>query len=122
MKKIFNNKNGKNYSFVMGIYVLLQAFLEQYFMSSFAAEGVQLVYDFGAILEKVIKPAVGEGAKTLKDAVLMFEHYYENNEQLDLYTHGIGPSIIAIVLHSFMDFMGPLINQKLDHSITGPCT
>ena len=94
----------------------------KYFWLSFAAEGVQLVYDFGAILDKVVKPVVGEGAKTIQDAILMFEHYYENNEQIDYSTHGIGPGIIALVLHLFMEFLGLLVNQKLDHSITGPTT
>ena len=42
-------------------------------MSSFAAEGVQLDSDFGAILEKVVKPAVGKGTKTILDAILMYE-------------------------------------------------
>ena len=107
---------------VMGKYVVLQAFLQKCFIYSFAAEGVQLVYDFGGILEKVVKPCVGDGAIALSDAVLMFERYYETNEQLDLYTHGIGAGVIGIVLHAFMEFMGPLINQKLDHNIAGPST
>ena len=122
VKSIFYYENGENYSFVMGNYVVLQAFLEQYFISSFAAGGVQLVYDFGAILEKVVKPYVSDGAITLSDAVLVFEHYYKTNEQLDLYTHSIGAGVIGILLHAFMEFMGPLINQKLNHSIAGPST
>ena len=88
-------------------------------MSSLAAEGVQLVFDFGAIMEKVVKPVVGESARTIEDAILMYERYYESNEQLDLYTHGIGPGLIAIVMHSFMDFLGPVVKQKLDHSLVG---
>ena len=49
-----------------------------------------------------------------------FEHYFETNECFDHYTHGIGPRIVGLVIHAFMEFMGELVNQKLDNSVTGP--
>ena len=54
------------------------------------------------------------------EALTMFEHYFETNECFDHYTHGIGPGILGLVIHAFMEFMGELVNQKLDHSVTGP--
>ena len=83
------------------------------------AEGVLLVYDFGRVLEHVSKPAVGRNAMMLYEALLMFEHYYEQSESFDHYTHRIGPGIVGMVVHLFMEFMGPLINMKLDHNVTG---
>ena len=53
-------------------------------------------------------------------ALTMFEHYFETNECFDHYTHGIGPGIVGLVIHAFMEFMGELVNEKLDHSVTGP--
>ena len=50
------------------------------------------------------------------------KRYYETNEQLDLNTYGISVGVIGMVLCSFMDYLGLLVNQKLDHSITGPTT
>ena len=67
-----------------------------------------------------MKPAISDHPRTLRDAILMYERYYESNEQVDLYTHGIGPGLIGVVLHAFMDFLGPLVNVKLDHNIAGP--
>ena len=86
----------------------------------FAAEGVKLVYDFGRILDHISKPACSKNAGTIYDALTMFEHYYENNESFDHYTHGIGPGIVGLVIHAFMEFMGELVNQTLDHSVSGP--
>ena len=54
------------------------------------------------------------------EALTMFEHYFETNKCFDHYTHGIGPRIVGLVIHAFMEFMGELVNQKLDHSVTGP--
>ena len=77
------------------------------------------MYDFGRVLEHVSKPAVGRYATTLYEALLMFEHYYEQSESFDHYTHRIGPGIMGMVIHLFMEFMGPLINMKLDHDVVG---
>ena len=85
-----------------------------------AAEGMKLVYDFGRILDHISKPACGHNAKTLYKALTMFEHYYEQNKAFNHYTHGIGPGIVGFVIHAFMEFMGELVNQEIDHQVTGP--
>ena len=85
-----------------------------------AAEGVKLVYDFGGILDHISKPACGHNAKTLYKALMMFKHYYEQNEAFDHYTHRIGPGIVGFVIHAFMEFMGELVYQEIDHQVTSP--
>ena len=85
-----------------------------------AAEGVKLVYDFGRILDHISKSVCGCNAKTLYEALMMFEHYYKQNEAFDHYTHRIGPGIVGFVIHAFMEFMGELVNQEIDHQVTGP--
>ena len=85
-----------------------------------AAEGMKLVYNFGRILDHISKLACGHNAKTLYEALTMFEHYYEQNEAFDHYTYGIGPGIVGFVIHAFMEFMGELVNQEIDHQVTSP--
>ena len=85
-----------------------------------AAEGVKLVYNFGRILDHISKPACGCNAQTLYEALTMFEHYYKQNEAFDHYTHRIGPGIVGFVIHAFMEFMGELVNQEIDHQVTSP--
>ena len=82
----------------------------------FAAESVRLVHDFGNMFEKFVAPAVSEDAETLLDSVLMFVRYYETNETFDLLTHGMGPGLVAVVMHNFSQFLGDLMGQKLDHA------
>ena len=72
-------------------------------------ESVQLVHDLGNVFEKVISPAVSE------EAVLMFVRFYEQNEHFDLLTHGVGPGVVAVVMHNFSNFLGDLMGQKLVH-------
>ena len=81
---------------------------------------MKLVFDFGRILDHISKPACSNNAGTMYEVLTMFEHYYEANECFDHYTHGIGPGIVGLVIHLFMEFMGELVNQPLDHNITGP--
>ena len=76
------------------------------------------MHDLGAVFERVPSPAATEKATTLLDGVLMFTRYFEQNEHFDLLTHGMGPGLVAIVMHSFSDFMGDLMGQKLDHNAT----
>ena len=78
------------------------------------------MYDFGRILDHISKPKVSDNAGTIFEALTMFEHYFETNESFDHYTHGIGPGIVGLVIHAFMEFLGELVNQKLDHNVTGP--
>ena len=70
----------------------------------FAAESVHLVHDFGNVFEKVVAPTVSEDAETLLDSVLMFVRYYKTNETFDLLTHGMGPGLVAVVMHNFSQF------------------
>ena len=49
----------------------------------------------------------------------MFEHYYECNESFNHFTHGMGPGLVGMVVHAIMDFLGDLVNVKLDHSVGG---
>ena len=100
-----------------------QLYLESSYLvscSAIAAEGVQFVCDFGVIMDKVIGPAVSSEAKTILEALLMFERYYENCEMFDLYTHGIGPGIVGIVVHKRIDYLGGVAKEKLKHDKQSP--
>ena len=77
---------------------------------------MHLVHDFGNVFEKVLAPAVSQDAETLLDSVLMFIRYYETNETFDLFTHSMGPGLVAIVMHNFSQFLGDVMEQKLDHA------
>ena len=85
------------------------------FFGVFSAESVQLIHDLGNVFEKVISPAVSEEAESILNAVLMFMWFYEQNEHFDLLTHGVGPGVVAIVMHNFSNFLGDLMSQKLVH-------
>ena len=54
-----------------------------------------------------------EEAESRLDAVLMFVWFYEQNEHFDLLTYGVGPGVIAVVMHNFSNFLGDLMGQKL---------
>ena len=87
----------------------------------FIAEGVQLVNDFGAILERVNKPALGstpDNDVTIQDALLMFMRYYETNETFDVLTHGIGPGVLGLVIHLLIEFLGTGVCSMLADSET----
>ena len=84
----------------------------------FVAESVLLVYDFGNIFERVLAPAVSDGAITLLDGMLMYVRYFKQNEHFDLLTHGMGPRLMSVVIYNFSQFMEDLIGQKLDHTTT----
>ena len=73
------------------------------------------MYDLGWIMEKVTSPAVSTEAKTILEALLMFERFYECNEMFDLYTHGIGPGIVGVVIHKLIDYLGSVVREKLKH-------
>ena len=83
---------------------------------AFVVESVQLVHNFGEVFERVPGPAVSDAGKTLLDAVLMFVCYYEQNEEFDLLTHGMGPSLVSVVMHNFSEFLGDVMGQKLEHN------
>ena len=84
----------------------------------FVVESVLLVHDFGNVFEHVHSAAVSDDATTLLEAVLMFIRYYEQSEHFYLLTHGMGPGLVAIVMHNFSAFMGNLIGQKINHNAT----
>ena len=91
--------------------------LKMFYFRVFVAEGVQFVTDLGAVFERVVQPAVSEETESLLDAVLMFVRFYETNKYFDLLTHGIGPGVVAVVMHSFSEFMGDLMGGRLDHGL-----
>ena len=60
------------------------------FLFVIVAEGVDLVYDFGRIFQKVVRPYVAPDDETLDQALNRFVAYNEQSEMFDLYTHGTG--------------------------------
>ena len=46
------------------------------------AEGVDLVYDFGRIFQKVVRPYVAPDDETLDQALNRFVAYYEQSENV----------------------------------------
>ena len=58
---------------------------------------------------------MSEEAESILNAVLMFVQFYKQNEHFDLLTHGVGPGVVAIVMHNFSNFLGDLMGQKLVH-------
>ena len=81
--------------------------LELFIFCVFAAEGVQLVHDFGMVLQRIQKPALGGQDATIHKALLMFMQYFETNETFDLLTHGMGPGLLGLVIHALIEFLGP---------------
>ena len=58
---------------------------------------------------------MSEEAESILDTVLMFVRFYKQNEHFDLLTHGVGPGVVAVVMHNFSNFLGDLMGQKLFH-------
>ena len=81
--------------------------LELFIFCVFAAEGVQLVHDFGMVLQRIQKPALAGQDATIHEALLMFMRYFETNETFDLLTHGMGPGLLGLVIHALIEFLGP---------------
>ena len=75
---------------------------------------MQFIHNLGSVLERTTQPTVSTEAEILLDAMLMFVRYYETNEHFDLLTHGIGPGVVAVVMHSFSEFMGDIMGTRLD--------
>ena len=53
------------------------------FLFVIVAEGVDLVYDFGRIFQKVVRPYVAPDDETLDQALNRFVAYYEQSEMFD---------------------------------------
>ena len=77
---------------------------------------MQLVCDFGQVLQWVVWSRLSEH-DTLEDAFHSFLSYYRQNEMFDLYTHGTGPGMVGVVVHSLKTYLGRFIETKLDKDI-----
>ena len=53
----------------------------------------------------------------MEDAFHSFLAYYEQNEMLDLYTHGTGPGLVGVVVHSLKTYLARFIDMKLDRQL-----
>ena len=89
-------------------------------MFCFTAEGVQLVCNFGQVMQKVVRPRLTERDETLEDAFHSFLSYHKQNEMFDLYTHGTGPGLLGVVVHSLKMHLGQFIDMKLDKQLPVP--
>ena len=56
----------------------------------------------------------------LEDAFHSFLSYYEQNKMFDLYTHGTGPGLLRVVVHSLKTYLGRFIDTKLDKQLPVP--
>ena len=83
------------------------------------------MYDFGRIVQKVVRPYVAPDDKTLDQALNRFVAYYEQSEMFDLYTHGTGPGILDVVMNLLKSYLGGCVKSKLErhHTLdpTLPC-
>ena len=86
-------------------------------MFCFTAEGVQLVCGFGQVMQKVVRPRLSECDETLDQVFDSFLSYYEQNEMFDLHTHGTGPGLLGVVIHSLKMYLGHYVETKLDRQI-----
>ena len=95
------------------------------FLFVIVAEGVDLVYDFGRIFQKVVRPYVVPDDETLDQALNRFVAYYEQSEMFDLYTHGTGPGLLGVVVNLLKSYLGGCVKSKLErhHTLdpTLPC-
>ena len=76
--------------------------------------------NFGQVMQKVVRPRLTERDETLEDAFHSFLSYYEQNEMFDLYTHGTGPGLLGVVVHSLKMYLGHFIDVKLDKRLPVP--
>ena len=73
--------------------------------------------DFGRIFQKIVRPYVDKDDNTLDEALNRFVCYYEQNEMLDLYTHGTGPGLVGVVINMLKTYLGHCVNTKLDKNL-----
>ena len=86
--------------------------VEGIFLFVIVAEGVDLVYDFGRIFQKVVRPYVAPDDETLDQALNRFVTYYEQSEMFDLYTHGTGPGLLGVVVNLLKSYFVLRVNWK----------
>ena len=87
------------------------------FLFGFTAEGVQLVCNFRQVMQKVVQLRLTEGDETLDQVFDSFLSYYEQNELFDLHTHGTGPGLLGVDIHSLKTYLGCLVDTKLDRKL-----
>ena len=80
-------------------------------------EGEQLVCNFGQVFQKVVRPQLSEQDETLDGVFNSVLAYYEQNEMFDLYTHGTGPGLVSVVVHSLKSYLGRYVDMKLDREL-----
>ena len=80
-------------------------------------EGEQLVCSFGQVFQKVVRLQLSEKDETLDDVFNSVLAYYEQNEMFDLYTHGTGPGLVSVVVHSLKSYLGWYVDMKLDREL-----
>ena len=99
--------------------------VEGIFLFLIVAEGVDLVYDFGRIFQKVVRPYVAPDDQTLDQALNRFVAYYEQSEMFDLYTHGTGLGLVGVIVNLLKSYLGGCVYSKLErhHTLdpTAPC-
>ena len=64
-----------------------------------------------------MRPRLSERDETIEDAFQSFLSYYEQNKMFDLYTHGTGPGMVGLVVHSLKTYLGQFIETKIDKDI-----
>ena len=83
------------------------------FLFCFTAEDMQLVCDFRQVMQKVVWLRLTECDETLDQVFDSFLSYYEQSELFDLHTHGTGPGLLGVVIHSLKMYLGRLVDTKL---------
>ena len=87
------------------------------FLFCFTAEGMQLVCNFGQVMQKVVQPRLTECDETLDQVFDSFLSYYEQSKLFDLHTHGTGSGLLGVVIHSLKTYLGCLVDTKLDRHL-----
>ena len=71
------------------------------------------VCDFRQVMQKVVRPRLTECDETLDQVFDSFLSYYEQNEMFNLHTHGTGPGLLGVVIHSLKTYLGHFVETKL---------
>ena len=65
----------------------------------------------------MVRPRLTEGDETLDQVFDSFLSYYKQNELFHLHTHGTGPGLLGVVIHSLKTYLGHLVDTKLDRKL-----
>ena len=86
---------------------------------------MELVYDLGRVVQKVVCPYMAPDDETLEQALNRFMAYYEQSEMFDLYTHGTGLGLIGVIVNLLKLYLGTCMYSTLErhHTLdaTAPC-